>query len=233
LPARRAVVDQEGVLERRAGAFHLGLGALEHAAPALLDEAGGRGPGAGRVVRPGIERADPVLAHHVEREPLDRVMVEHEARRHHEVVIRQRLAALGRDGLHLGVDGGDPLGDQRHAGWQPIGGLADDVAGGLEPGGDQRQARLVEVLGARVDQGDLRALQPAHQPVGKGGAGGARADDHDPRVGRNGLRPCLGRRHRGGGAPGCGQRQKGAAAGLNVGCHARGSPSSPVRACLL
>jgi hypothetical protein len=39
--AAQAVVDQEGVLERRAGAFHLGRGSGEDAAPALLDEAAG------------------------------------------------------------------------------------------------------------------------------------------------------------------------------------------------
>jgi hypothetical protein len=108
----QAVVDQEGVLERRAGAFHLGRGAGEDAAPALLDEAAGRLPGARGVVRPGVKRADAVLADHVEREALDRVMIEDQARRDDEEVVVQRLAALGRDGLRLGIDGRDPRGDQ-------------------------------------------------------------------------------------------------------------------------
>jgi hypothetical protein len=109
-PAARArafagVVDQEGVLERRAGAFHLGRRTGEEAGPPSSSEAAGRLPGARGIFRARVKRADAVLANHVEREALDRVMIEDQAWRHDQEVVVQGLATLGRDGLGLGVDG--------------------------------------------------------------------------------------------------------------------------------
>ena len=109
--------------------------------PPLLDEARGRCPCARGIVGACVKRADAVLAHHVEREPLDRVMIEDQTGRHDEEIIRQRLAAIRRDALRHRIDRRHPLGEQRDAIGQPVGRLADDIARRLEARGHQREAR--------------------------------------------------------------------------------------------
>jgi hypothetical protein len=51
-------------------------GRVKSPCPPFLGEAAGRLPGPRGVVGPGVKRADAVLAHHVEREALDRVVIE-------------------------------------------------------------------------------------------------------------------------------------------------------------
>ena len=59
------VIDQKGVLQRSPGTFHLRCRARENPSPAFLGEPGRSLPGAGGVVGPGVEGADPVLADHI------------------------------------------------------------------------------------------------------------------------------------------------------------------------
>lgn len=93
----------------------------------------------------------------------------------------QRLRAGGRDRLGNGVDGGCGLGDAGHARGQSVRRLRHGVARGLEPGRDERQPGLIEMLPPRINDGDLRTLQPLDQPVDKRRARSACTDDDDAR----------------------------------------------------
>jgi len=147
------------------------------------------------MLRPGVDRAHPVLADQIEREALDRLPVELEPGRDDEEVIGHPGAAGGRHRPRLGVDLGRGLLDPGDARGQPLAGGRDRIGRGLQPGRDQGEARLVELFAARVDHRDLGAVEPADQPVDQRDPGRTGPDDHDPRAGPDPL-----------GAPGPGQR---------------------------
>ena len=168
------------MLDRRAGTLHLGVGPGEDRGAALLGEGAHRPGGPLGELRAGIERADPVLAHEIEREAFDRRPVELEAGGDDQKVVVEARAAAGRHTPRFRVDLGRLLFDQASAGRQPIARPPiDHVGGRLEPDADEREAGLVEMLAARVHEGDRGPLEPAHEPVGDRGAGrtGAHHDD--------------------------------------------------------
>jgi hypothetical protein len=165
---------------------------------------------------------------HVEREALDRVVVEHETRGEHEEVIIEHRAGLGGDGLRLGIHHGNVFRHEPHPARQPVGGLRDHVIRRLQTRRDQREAGLVEMLRAGVDDGDLGTFEAIAQAIGQRAARRAGADDHhlrtglDRRAADGGAGVCRGQR--GKRATGGGQRQEGAAGAVEIARHG-GIPS--------
>ena len=199
----QSVVGQEGVFEGGSSALNLRRGAAErrHAAPVC--EGRHRPPSGRRRLRPGIDGAQPVAPDARDIHPLDRGIVEREPGRDNQVVVGEALTRGRGDAPRVRIDRVRLLLHPSNAGGNEIGGRADHVARALEPGCDQREAWLVEMLLARIDQRDLRPLKPPRQAPGRGEARGTRAENDDPRPGAH-RRP-----HRGGGTGSSQRRNRG------------------------
>src|SRR5690606_22754677 len=86
----------------------------------------------------------------------------------------------------------------------------------LDPRAYQREARLVPMLHAHVDDRDLRAIERGGQPRRRGQARGARARNDDACRGAHRLLACGMRRQRSGGCRSRSQRKEATTAGVQI-----------------
>jgi hypothetical protein len=155
-------------------------------------------------------------------------MVEDQARGEHEEVVVENRAVFRGDGLGLTIDHGHAFGQKAHACGNPVRRLGGDVAAGFQACSHKGHAGLVDVLHARIDHGDVGALQAVAQPVGQRAARGPCPDDDDLGIGldRRAARggPGIGGGQCGQRPPGCGHGQKGAARAVKFMRHRHDPP---------
>ena len=152
------VIGQEGLLQRRAGAFHFRRGAAEQPGAAGFHEFLQGGPGLRGGFRAGIDAGNALAADQPGLHAFHRRIVEDKARGDHEEIIGQRRAPVGDHAVARRVELRDAFRQPAHVPGQVIRRVQLDIGGVLDPRADQVEARLVEMPGARFDDGNLRLV---------------------------------------------------------------------------
>ena len=111
-------------------------------------------------------------------QPRHAAPVQLDARTHDELVEGDAVAALEHDGVRVRLDRGDGILNPLHAFRHHLSLRADGDAGACGAAGDMREQRLVHVLLARLDDGDVGGAGTT-QSRGDRDAAVAPADHHD------------------------------------------------------
>src|SRR5690606_8036323 len=149
----------ERVLQRRARTLHLGVRAQEYTAATLVCEVRHGFPRSFGFCRAMVDAADAVPADQFLAHAFDQTVLQLHAGGDYEKVEGISLTALRDHLLALRVELGDSFLHQLDACRHVFSGGGDHVAGWLDARAHKREAWLVEVLFARIDYRDLRAVQ--------------------------------------------------------------------------
>ena len=185
------VVADEGVLQRCPGAFHFGGGAAEHGHTPFVGKLRQCAPGGAGSLGAVVNAAQAVLADAACVHAGYGGVIQLEPGGDHQKVVGNGFAVGGDHFAGFGVDFSGGSLHPFHVLGQIVGGGRDRIVAGFDACRHQREAGLVEMLFAGIDQRDFGPLQPGCQTVGSRQTCRSPADDDDVGLAVHGCL-CLG-----------------------------------------